>query len=127
MRVLIFAFGGSEDNPNLPANYPENSVVYTGTHDTNTVKGWFTEEATPKETGSFSNALGKKVSETQVSREFIRLALESKANLSIIPLQDVLGLGSEARMNHPARKLHNWEWRVKSEQFQVKTLSGLQN
>lgn len=125
MRVLIFAFGSSADNPNLPANYIENCVVYTGTHDTNTVKGWFTEEATPKEARQVFKCSGRKVSETQVNGEFIRLALESKANLSIIPLQDVLGLGSEARMNHPASQLHNWEWRVNSEQLSGKCFEKL--
>jgi 4-alpha-glucanotransferase len=125
MRVLIFAFGGSENNPNLPTNYPENSVAYTGTHDTNTVKGWFVEEATPEETEQVFKCVGKHVSKNEISREFIRLALESKANLNIIPVQDVLDLGSEARMNYPSRRFHNWEWRVKSEQFSSKSFEEL--
>lgn len=117
MKVLVFAFNGSLDNPNIPMNHTKNSVVYTGTHDTNTVKGWFIDEATCKEKELLFKCIGKKVSKNQVCREFIKLALSSNANLSIIPLQDLLSLGSEARMNHPAKPSLNWEWRLKSEQL----------
>ena len=117
MKVLVFAFNGSLDNPNLPMNHTKNSVVYTGTHDTNTIKGWFIDEATCKEKELLFKCIGKKVSKNQVCREFIKLALSSNANLSIIPLQDLLSLGSEARMNHPAKPSLNWEWRLKSEQL----------
>jgi 4-alpha-glucanotransferase len=87
-------------------------VVFTGTHDTNTVRGWFADEATAKQRKALFKYLGKTVSEKPVSREFVRLALASKANLSIVPLQDVLGLGSGARMNKPATRRGNWEWRL---------------
>jgi 4-alpha-glucanotransferase len=112
MRVLLFAFDGSRRNPHLPENHVENCVVFTGTHDTNTVRGWFADEATAKQRKALFKYLGKTVSEKPVSREFVRLALASKANLSIVPLQDVLGLGSEARMNKPATRRGNWEWRL---------------
>jgi 4-alpha-glucanotransferase len=125
MRVLLFAFNGSEDNPNLPANHTKNSVAYTGTHDTNTVKGWFDEEATPEETKRVFKCVGRQVSKRQINLEFIKLVMASKSNLSIIPVQDVLDLGSEARMNHPARRFHNWEWRVKSEQLSSKSFEKL--
>jgi 4-alpha-glucanotransferase len=114
MKVLVFAFNESSDNPNLPGNYTENSVVYTGTHDTNTVKGWFTDEAAYEEKECFFKYIGGKISENQVSFEFVKLALTSRANLTIIPMQDLLSLGSEARMNNPAKTSHNWEWRLKS-------------
>jgi 4-alpha-glucanotransferase len=120
MRVLVFAFNESSDNPNLPGNYPENSVVYTGTHDTNTVKGWFTDEAASKEKECFFKYIGGKTPENEISFEFIKLALTSRANLTIIPMQDLLSLGSEARMNNPAKTAHNWEWRLKSEQLKDK-------
>ena len=101
-------------------NYTENSVVYTGTHDTNTVKGWFINEATCEEKDQLFKYIGRKVSKNQVSREFIKLTLSSRANLSIIPIQDLLSLGSRARMNHPAKSFHNWEWRLRSEQLSGK-------
>jgi len=112
MRVLLFAFDGSRRNPHLPENHVGNCVVFTGTHDTNTVRGWFADEATAKQRKALFRYLGKTVSEKHVSREIVRLALASKANLSIVPLQDVLGLGSKARMNDPARRRSNWEWRA---------------
>jgi 4-alpha-glucanotransferase len=120
MKVLVFAFNESSDNPNLPGNYTENAVVYTGTHDTNTVKGWFTDEVACEEKECFFKYIGGKIPENQVSFEFIKLALTSRANLTIIPMQDLLSLGSEARMNNPAETAHNWEWRLKSEQLKDK-------
>ncbi len=117
MKVLVFAFNGSLDNSNLPINHAKNSVVYTGTHDTNTVKGWFIDEATYQEKECFFKYVGGKISKNQVSFEFIKLALASKANLTIIPMQDLLSLGSEARINCPAKPSQNWEWRLKNEEL----------
>jgi 4-alpha-glucanotransferase len=125
MRVLLFGFGGKEDNPNSPESHTENSVVYTGTHDTNTVKGWFRDEASNKEKEQLFRCLGKQVPENEVSREFIKLALASKSNLSIIPLQDLLSLGAEARMNLPGKQVGNWVWRVKSGQLQSECFEEL--
>lgn len=117
MRVLLFAFDCSRDNPNFPVNHQKNSVVYTGTHDTNTARGWFAEEATDEQKERFFSYVGRHVPEVQVSWEFIKLALASKSNLCIIPLQDLLSFGSGARMNHPAKQGGNWEWRVDGEQL----------
>lgn len=125
MRVLLFAFDGSKDNPNLPVNHIVKSVVYTGTHDTNTVKGWFDDEATFEVKTDFFKYLGKQVLETKVSHEFIELALASKSNLSIIPLQDLLSLGSEARMNYPGKQSGNWEWRVKKQHLKSEDFEEL--
>jgi 4-alpha-glucanotransferase len=125
MRVLIFAFNGSQSNPHLPDNYTQNTVVYTGTHDTNTVKGWFVEETTTKIKQQISSYIGRQVSKDNISIELIKLALSSRANLSIIPLQDVLGLGAEARMNHPAKQTGNWVWRVTSQQLTSKKLEKI--
>ena len=117
MRVLLFAFDGAKDNSNLPQNHVENAVVYTSTHDTNTVKGWFMDEASAKEKRNFFKMIGTKAPEKDVNLEFVKSALASVADLSIIPLQDVLFLGSKARMNNPGKTGGNWEWRVTSEQL----------
>jgi 4-alpha-glucanotransferase len=113
MKVLLFAFG--EDNPMhpyLPHTYEKNTVVYTGTHDNNTVRGWFEREAKPKDKKRLFRYLGRKTSAQAISWELIRLAMMSVANLAIIPMQDILGLGAEARMNRPATGDSNWEWQL---------------
>ncbi len=118
MKVLQFAFdNGSPDNPHLPHNYPRNCVVYTGTHDNNTVNGWFhaqpattlNQEQSTRERNDVLKYLG--TAGTEIHWDLIRLALMSVADTAIIPLQDILGLGSEARMNTPATTRGNWEWR----------------
>jgi len=117
MRVLLFAFG--EDlptHPNQPHNYVSNCVAYTGTHDNNTVKGWFEGEARLSEKQRLFRYLGREVSAGNVHTELIRLAMMSIGNTVIFPMQDVLGLGEEARMNRPARHEGNWEWRLLPEQ-----------
>jgi 4-alpha-glucanotransferase len=125
MRVLLFAFDGSCSNPHLPANFIKNSVVYTSTHDTNTVNGWFVEDATPNEIDTVFKCIGKNVLKEEVSQELIKLAMRSRSNLCIIPAQDILDLGTDARMNNPAKRLHNWDWRVKNEQFSSKNFEKL--
>lgn len=122
MNVLLFAFDGNRDNPHLPRNHLRNSVVFTGTHDTNTVRGWFTQEATAEEKQEVLKLIGRKISAKEVSGEFIKLAMASPACLSIIPAQDVLSLGAEARMNHPAKQRGNWEWRAAPSQITYKKL-----
>ena len=113
MRVLLFAFGGNlKTNPHVPANYPANCVAYTGTHDNNTVQGWFHEEAKAHEKANIPRLLGRKVPVRQLHWTFIEVLMHSKANTVIIPLSDVLGLGAQARMNTPATKAHNWKWQV---------------
>lgn len=120
MKVLLFAFGEDDPlHPYLPQNYQENCVVYTGTHDTNTVRGWFENDADEWEKDRVKKYLGIPVNENNVSREFIKLAMRSKANLAIIPMQDILGLGAEARMNHPSTTSGNWQWRLLPEQLAI--------
>jgi 4-alpha-glucanotransferase len=119
MRILQFAYGGDTRNIDLPHNYHRNVVVYTGTHDNDTAVGWFDSEAgggstrTAKQIErerefcrSYLNTKGR-----EIHWDFIRAVLSSVANTSIIPLQDVLGLGTEARMNLPASTEGNWQWR----------------
>lgn len=113
MKLLIFAFG--DDFPNgayLPHNYPKNCVVYTGTHDNNTVRGWWRSEANYEQRNRVFKYLGREVNEENVHRELIRLAMSSIANTVIFPMQDILGLGEEAKMNLPATSDGNWRWRL---------------
>lgn len=113
MRILQFAFGEDQPNhPYLPHNFIPNTVVYTGTHDNNTVRGWFENETTSQEKKRIFRYLGREVSSEQLPIELIRLAMMSVANTVIIPVQDVLGLGEEARMNRPSTLSGNWEWRL---------------
>jgi 4-alpha-glucanotransferase len=125
MDVLVFAFDSDGDNPYLPKNHSPMSVVYTGTHDTNTVRGWFTDEAGQEQKRRLFEYLGGEVSEEQVSREFVQMALGSVAFLSIVPTQDILGLGSEARMNRPSIPEGNWAWTATSGQLTMEAFRGL--
>ncbi|MBD2163574.1 4-alpha-glucanotransferase [Calothrix membranacea FACHB-236] len=109
MKVLQFAFGSDPGNPFLPFNYPRNAVVYTGTHDNDTTIGWF-NQAGDWEKENLLLYLGC-VSPEGIHWDLIRLALSSIANQAILPLQDILGLGGEARMNFPSVAEGNWEWR----------------
>jgi 4-alpha-glucanotransferase len=106
-------------------NHVKNSVVYTGTHDTDTVRGWFTHEALSKEKHNLFELLGRKVGAKTVSFELVKAALASVADLSLVPLQDISGLGGEARMNNPGSSEHNWEWRILPKQLNSKTLDQL--
>ena len=126
MKVLLFAFGEDDpQHPYLPHNYEENAVVYTGTHDNNTARGWFENEAKPADKKRLFRYLGRKVPAREVPWELIRLAMESRANLAVIPMQDILGLGEEARMNLPATGEGNWEWQLKPGQFSPKLTEKL--
>jgi 4-alpha-glucanotransferase len=108
MKVLQFAFSGDPHNEYLPHNYPANCVVYTGTHDNDTTAGWYAA-ASEKERAFVRRYTGRDGSE--IHWDLIREAFGSPASLAIVPLQDVLGLGSEARMNTPGQPTGNWAWR----------------
>jgi 4-alpha-glucanotransferase len=111
MRVLQFGFDGNPKNPHLPENYVHNVVAYTGTHDNNTTRGWF-ESLPDDQKQNVRNHL--KSSEEQshgIAEALMSLAWSSAAALAIAPLQDVLNLGAEARMNVPGRAEGNWRWR----------------
>jgi len=113
MRVLQFGFDGqSSKNPHCPHNHVENCLVYTGTHDNNTTCGWFETEATTEQKKHLYDYLGHKVSAKTVHREMTRMAMASVAKVAIIPMQDLLGLSAEARMNRPAKTRGNWLWRM---------------
>ncbi len=120
MRLLLFAFGeGLPENPYAPHNHVKNSVVYTGTHDNNTARGWFEHEAKPEDRQRLFKYLGREISADQVSRELVRMAMMSVADTAILPMQDILGLGEEARMNWPGRTKEIYEWRLLPEQLRL--------
>lgn len=124
--VLQFAFGeGFEGNPYAPANHVENACVYTGTHDNNTSRGWFESEAGPEARKQLSSIAGRPVTSDNVSMEMIRVAMASRARFAVFPMQDVLGLGSEARLNTPGRRSGNWLWRVEEEQMSNASIGEL--
>lgn len=113
MKVLLFAF--DEDNPMqiyLPHTYEKNYVVYTGTHDNDTVRGWFDHQAGPDDKRRLFRYLGRETRSEEVNWEFVRLAMMSIADIAMIPMQDILGLGREAQMNRPSIGQGNWEWRL---------------
>ncbi len=113
MKVLLFAFGDDPwKNPYAPHNHVPNSVVYTGTHDNNTVRGWFEGEASNEEKGRFFNYIGRTVTSENVAWEFVTMAMRSVCNWAIIPIQDILNLGGDSRMNRPSTATGNWEWRL---------------
>jgi 4-alpha-glucanotransferase len=110
MRVLQFAFGeGDEENPHDPAKHPENAVAYTGTHDNDTAAGWAASVGA-RERAGLERALGP--SEGDLHWRMIDATFRSRAAVAIVPFQDVLGLGSDARMNTPGSARGNWAWRV---------------
>ena len=118
MKLLLFAFGGdSAENPYIPHNHVENCVVYTGTHDNNTVKGWFVHDATEKEKENLQAYFDREFDENTITGQLVRTAMMSVALTVVIPLQDFLELGAEARMNTPSVAFGNWEWRVRAEQL----------
>jgi len=118
MKVLLFAFGDSlATNPYIPHNHVRNCIVYTGTHDNNTVKGWFEHDATQGEKENLLAYFGREFDENTIAGQLVRTAMMSVASIAIIPIQDFLGLGAEARMNTPSVAFGNWEWRVAAAQL----------
>jgi 4-alpha-glucanotransferase len=121
MGILQFAFSSDARNKDLPHNYHRNMVVYTGTHDNDTTVGWFNSIAGPGSTRTAEQIKKEqdfckrylRIDGTQIHWDMIRALLASVANTAIIPLQDVLGLGNEARMNLPNSVTGNWSWRFK--------------
>jgi 4-alpha-glucanotransferase len=108
MKVLQFGFDDSgPENPYLPFNFPQNCVCYTGTHDNDTTIGWWTSLALPQK----EQVLAYVGHDGPLHWAMLRLAMSSIADSVVFPLQDVLGLGSDARMNSPGRAQGNWSWR----------------
>lgn len=121
MKVLQFAFDNDmAHSVHIPHNHTCNSVVYTGTHDNNTIKGWYKKETGRLQRKNLRNYLGKKTGYRNCHTEMIRLAYSSVARLVIIPMQDILGLGSGARMNMPSVENGNWVWQLKKNELNPK-------
>jgi len=115
MKILQFAFANPEENLFLPHFYDKNCVVYTGTHDNNTSRGWIEEDVLPEEKEFALEYLS--CSEEDFSENFLRLGWSSVANTVIVPLQDLFSLDSSARMNTPGTESNNWLWKMNAEQL----------
>ncbi|MBN1817588.1 MAG: 4-alpha-glucanotransferase [Sedimentisphaerales bacterium] len=114
MRVLQFAFGGDPaKNIHRPYLHVENGLVYTGTHDNNTTRGWFENDLTAEQKKNLIAFLGGRIRTDEIAWELIRQAMMSVAKIAVIPMQDVLNLDGRARMNHPGKKRGNWLWRMR--------------
>jgi 4-alpha-glucanotransferase len=124
-RVLQFAFDGPLDNPHLPHNYVSNTVVYTGTHDNPTTRCWFEELPDGQRQNVWSYLKRPTGESREVAWELIRLAWSSRAALAIVPLQDLLNLGAEGRMNQPGRAEGNWRWRCTEDMLSAPVFQGL--
>ena len=118
MKIIQFAFNPGEDSDYLPHNYAKNSVVYTGTHDNDTILGWFAN--CDKKTVNLAKKYGNLTENEGYNWGFIRLCYLSVSKMAIIPMQDFLGLGSTARMNTPSTLGENWRWRASFEDFSQK-------
>jgi 4-alpha-glucanotransferase len=119
MKILQFAFSGTEDNPYLPHHIDANSVVYTGTHDNDTTVGWHNalDEQQREHVHAYLRESRSEQHEVVMPNDLIDMALESKANLAIIPMQDILAQDSSHRMNIPGTSAGNWHWRFNWQQL----------
>lgn len=115
MKILQFAFDSREESDYLPHNYSNNSVVYAGTHDNDTTMGWY--GSLNRQDKAFAKRYLNIKAKKEIYWEFIRAALSSVADTAIIPVQDYLGLGSEARVNMPSTLGNNWKWRLRDGQL----------
>ncbi|MFH1058425.1 MAG: 4-alpha-glucanotransferase [Pseudomonadota bacterium] len=127
MVLLIFAFGEDNPaNPYQPHNHRPDLVAYTGTHDNNTLLGWLKEEADPATRLRILRYIGRATAtDAELVWEMIRMAMASVASLAVVPVQDALCLGGEARMNLPSRSEGNWNWRLKPGQLDAATAARL--
>jgi 4-alpha-glucanotransferase len=134
MRVLQFAFGNdAKADDYRPESYPRNCVVYTGTHDNDTTVGWFNSQAGENSTRSAEQIERERqfileyleTDGSEIHWDLIELAMRSNANTVVFPLQDLLGLGSEARMNVPGVESGNWDWRFTWDLFDRGTMRRL--
>jgi len=133
--LAVLQFGFSDDGTHLPANYAQHTVAFTGTHDNNTINGWWHDlcESTKRsEVAGERETLARVKSYLQTDAAeihwpCIRAVMQSRADLAVVPFQDVLGLGAEARMNFPGRQKGNWTWRFERHQFSPALLNRLRD
>jgi 4-alpha-glucanotransferase len=118
MRVLQFAFGSDiAKSIHIPHHHIPDCIVYTGTHDNNTVVGWLDYDLSKEDKKRLFDYLGRKSKPENIHEDMIRLALQSVAQLAVMPVQDLLGLGKEAIMNKPSTIEGNWSWRIVEDQL----------
>jgi malto-oligosyltrehalose synthase/4-alpha-glucanotransferase len=114
MLVLQFAFGGDTPHSDyIPHNHRYNNIVYTGTHDNNTTRGWYNNELSDENREEAEMYIGHIIDKITCSEDFIRMAYGSVARIAIIPVQDFLGLDGSARLNKPSTSDNNWTWKMK--------------
>ena len=126
-RVLQFAFDGHSDNPHLPDNYVPNTVVYTGTHDNPTTRGWYEDLPDAERRNLWSSVKRAAGTSAEAAPALLSLAWSSVAALAIAPLQDVLNLGKDARMNQPGTAEGNWRWRSTDEMLSASAFQSLRD
>jgi 4-alpha-glucanotransferase len=114
MKILQFGFSSTPDDPFLPHNYPVHCVAYTGTHDNDTARGWY-ESASQKEKDFCRRYLAR--SGDDISWDMIRAIWSSSSVFALAPMQDLLNLGNEGRMNFPGKASGNWGWRLTNERI----------
>ena len=124
-RVLQFAFDGNRANPHLPENYSENTVAYTGTHDNPTSREWYEQLPRPERQYFWRSVKRPELEARDASHELIRLAWSSRAAVAMTPLQDLLNLGPEGRMNVPGRAEGNWRWRATENMLSARNFEWL--
>jgi 4-alpha-glucanotransferase len=117
MRVLQFAFPGGAGNPHRPENHPRRAIAYSGTHDNDTAEGWWAAAGPRARRAATGAAAALGVRDAAPHRLMTRMALASPAGIAIVPAQDLLGLGSEARLNTPGTPRGNWRWRLRPGQL----------
>jgi 4-alpha-glucanotransferase len=125
MRVLQFAFRGARTNPHRPENHPRRSVAYSGTHDNDTAAGWWAAAGARARREATAAAAALGIRGEPPGRLMVRMALASPAGLAIVPAQDLLGLGSEARLNLPGTSRGNWRWRLRQGQLSASLAAWL--
>lgn len=126
MKVLQFAFDSREESDYLPHNYDRNCVVYTGTHDNDTIQGWYDSLSEHDRDYSIQYMGNAYSPRKELHHDFIRMAMASVADLCIIPMQDYLGLGGEARINKPSTLGDNWIWRLRKGEITDTVIHNMQ-
>lgn len=125
MRILQFGFEQENDVFHRPGHYPEHSVAYTGTHDNDTLMGWYTQRSEEKPDNQLLDPFLQ--GDGEIHQQLIKAVLGSESDTVVIPMQDLLGLGNEARMNLPGEPDGNWAWRVQADAFSEELSQWLAN
>lgn len=128
MRVLQFAFNNIvSESVHIPFNHTPNSIVYSGTHDNNTIRGWFRENCSPQFRRNLNRYAGIRISEKNVVSIVLQMAYASVARIALVPMQDILELNESARFNIPSRPKGNWIWKIMSADLNPDTIQKLRN